>query len=274
MRFRFGSRIGASLVLAAVGCGPHLETYGPPINCPPGDSSCNVIAGGTQTGSGGADGGADAAGTTTEVTGSVVRLTAQTFDDASPATFAGAATIVAPGPGGTVSAMYGGTAGTTFDLKGVDTGQVWFEVQDGTSGGAGILSTLSVVNLPALGAITLPVIDLGTLQIIAGSLPSVAPVGVSAQASQVILLIQHGNAPFKGVSVSGGASGAAIAYDLGGSAYSDTATATGTAGIAILFNAGLSGTSTLTLTDTATMKTYQVAVQAAKGAATIVGISL
>jgi hypothetical protein len=274
MRFDLRSGIGVCLACAAAGCGSNLETYGPPTNCPPGTNCIVVSGGGSGAGAGGADGGTDGGGTSTEVTGTVIKLISETFNDAAPVTYAGVATIVAPGPAGTVTAMYGGTGGTMFDLLGVDTGQVWFEVQDGTSGGSGILSTLSVVNLPAIGGVTLPVIDQGTLTTIASSLPSIATAGVSMQASQVILIIEHSNLPYKGIAVSGGAAGAALAYDTGGSAYSDTATATGTAGVAILFNSGLSGTSTLTLTDTTTQMSYQVAVQAAKGAATIVALSL
>src|SRR5258706_11769606 len=110
MSFDLRSGIGAFSMLAALGCAPHLETYPPPIDCPVG-MNCTVISGGGAAGSGGADGGTEAGGATTEVTGSVVKLISQTFNDAAPVTFAGAATILAPGPAGTLSAMYGGSAG-------------------------------------------------------------------------------------------------------------------------------------------------------------------
>jgi hypothetical protein len=236
------------------------------------------VMGGGEGGSGGGMGsggsGAGGAAATIDQTGTVHRITSPDFQDIGAPAYAGAATIVAlPSAGGSFTAPYGGTNGTTFDLKGIPSGGTWFFVQDDTAGAAGIISTFSYANVPVLTGVTLPAIDVGVLENIASNLPSVSAVGVSPLAAQVIIFVEHAGAPYKGVSVSGGGAGAQVAYDSG-AGYSDSAAATGTFGVAILFNAGLSGSSTIALTDTSTNKTYGVEVQAAPGAATLATVEI
>ena len=74
-------------------------------------------------------------------------------------------------------------------LDGVESGNDWVLVADDSMGSAGILSTFSVQDLtPA--SVALPVLDLGTLQMIADGLPSLAMTGgVSTLASQLILKV-------------------------------------------------------------------------------------
>lgn len=261
--------------LSGMGCSPADTTYPPPPPCQ--GPHCNTNpAGGSNPGQdgggiGGSDAGTPAAG---DVTGTVHRIANGAFDDLDTL-FNSSATVVALPPGAAmISAPYGGSAGTSFKLPSVPSGLIWFFVRDETSGGAGVLSTLSLVQLPALTSIPLPVIDLGVLQNIASSLPAVSAKGVSSLAAQIILILTHGNGPYKGVAVSGGAAGAQIVYDLGPGNYTDTGTVTGAAGTVILFNSGLAGLSTLTLTDPTTMTTYHLPVQTAAGAATVMRANL
>lgn len=265
--------------LAGGACSSADRNFPPPPPCegphctvnPAGGSVPGPDGGPDGGGTGGSDAGNPSAGT---VTGTVHRITNDAFDDLG-ATFNASATILALPPGAAmISAPYGGAAGTSFSLPGVPSGRTWFLVRDETSGGAGVLSTFSLVQLPALTAIALPVVDLGVLQNIASSLPAVSAKGVSPLAAQIVLLLSHANGPYKGVALSGGAAGAQIVYDLGPGAYTDAGSVTGAAGTIILFNAGLGGLSTLTLTDLTSMTTYQVSVQAAAGAATLVRADL
>ena len=121
------------------------------------------------------------------------------------------------GPGQSLSASYSGTGGTPFDLPGVGLANepAWFLVQDASSGGSNILSTYQPVNLPVVGPLTLVVVDSGTLQNIASPIAALSATGLSSQAAQVILLLQHAGAPYQGVVVSGGQAGAVVAYDRG-----------------------------------------------------------
>jgi hypothetical protein len=93
---------------------------------------------------------------------------------------------------------------------------------------------------------------------------------VSPQAAQIVLVLTHGGAPYQGVSVSGGVGSAQVAYDIGPGSYSDTTTATSTGGTILLFNVGTTGTTTVNLTDTATMTAlHPVTVPTAAQAATL-----
>jgi hypothetical protein len=273
----------ALLLLSVAACEPELKHYPPPGECQQEDGgpSCvqNPAGGGTAAaGTGGGTttsaGGTGGAVPTGDFTGTVHRIVSPAFDDAAMVQYTGAATIVAPGANGNVSAMYGGTVGTTFTLTGAATGNVWILVQDGTNGGGGILSTFVPATLPSTGPLALPVVDLGLLQNIANNLPTVSGIGVSQLAAQVVLQLFHNNAPFKGLKVTSGANGAQIAYDTGPGLYSDSATATGSAGTVILFNAPFNGAHAITFTDTATSTTYDVTIQAGTGAATLAIVEL
>jgi len=276
-----GVALAAGLALG--GCSVNTDRYPPPAQCtgsrcdntgsPPGIKTTTGSGGGGQGGAGGA-GGSGGAAALIDQSGTVHRITSPDFQDLSTTSYAGLATIVAlPNAGGTIQAPYGGSNGTTFTLAGVPSGATWLLVQDQTSGASGIISTFSYARLPVLGAFTLPVIESGALDTVASALPTVVTKGVSPLVAQVILLVAQNGSPFEGVSVTGGSGGAQIAYDSG-AGYSDSATATGPGGAIILFNAGLSGLSTITLTDAATSKTYGVEVQAAPGTATLASVEL
>lgn len=283
MRFALNFAVVALAVgLALGGCSIDDNRYPAPQPCtgskcggnttPPSANPTTGSGGGGQGGAGGT-GGTGGAPTSIEQIGTVHLITSTDFQD-NGTSYAGAATIFAlPNAGGMYSAPYGGSNGTTFDLKNIPSGPAWLLVQDDTGGTSGIISTLSFAKLPVLSGFALPVIDLGVLTTIATGLPTVSAKGVSTLAAQVILFVQKNGVPKKGIAVTGGSAGGQIAYDSGAS-YSDSAAATSAGGTVILFNAALAGLSTITLTDQATTTTYAVDVQAAPGAATIVTVEL
>jgi hypothetical protein len=223
----------------------------------------DIGAGGGTTSSSGA-GAADAG---VDLKGSVALVSSPSFDLKTATPYQGTANIVGSGAGGVVTAPYGGSAGTKFDLPGVSPGPAWLLVQD-TSGGGAVLSTWSLVDVPSTGPVTLPLIDQGTLAQIAAATPTVKG-GLSPTAAQVIVQVTKGGAPLAGVTATGGTGSAVIVYDTGPGTYAATAAATGAGGTILLFNAQLSGASTITLKDGTSMATYQVPVHAAPGAATM-----
>jgi hypothetical protein len=268
---------GAALALLFAGCSSTAPDYpllvqtclGDGGSCPPptvtepdggplptGSSSSSSSSSGSGTGG---------AGVTLK--GGVALVSSPTFALATATPYQGTANVVGTGSQGIVTAPYGGSAGTMFDLSGLSAGTQWLLVQD-TSGGTTVLSTWSAVTLPSASAVTLPLLDAQTLTQIAATIPSLTG-GLSATAAQVVVQVTKGGAPYANVSATSGVGGAVVVYDVGAGTYSATAKATGTGGTLILFNAQLSGQSTVTLTDNASMATIQVSVHAAPGAATV-----
>jgi hypothetical protein len=263
-------------VLAVVVLGCSTQETSSSLGAPPPCTGkyCGAASGGgvMTNGSGGSSGTGASTGTGTAsaitVTGSVTRIVSEDFLGGSA--YTGAVTIEAPAPGGAlVSVMYGGAgmggAGgeMPFSLQGVAAGPDWVLVADDSQGAEGILSTFSTQDLSNLAPATLPVMDLGTLQMIADGLPSVSMAGgVSPLASQIILTVVAGGAPAAGVTLSGNPVGGTIVYDIGDGVYDDMATMTGLAGTIIVFNAALNGSATLTLSYTSptTMMTTTMSV--------------
>ena len=213
-------------------------------------------------------GGATAA---SNLIGGVDIINAPTFQDTGTA-YSGTANIVAlPPAGGTISAMFTGGSGATFDLMEVPAGESWILVQDKSGGAAGIMSTYSGPwGTPSPAQITLPALVSQLLANVSSDFQSPLIGGVSPLAAQVVLVVTRGGAPYQGVTVSGGAGSAQVAYDIGPGSYSDTTTATSTGGTIILFNVGPPGTTTVNLTDTATMTAlHPVTVPTAAQAATL-----
>jgi hypothetical protein len=177
------------------------------------------------------------------------------------------------GASGTAQALGNGTS--TFDFTGVPGSSTWMYVEDTSGGTANILSTLSPLQLPQVPGVTVPVVELDILQGVALQQANLAAVGgLNTAASQVVLMLTKGGAPYQGVQVSGGAGSADIAYDTGGCSYSDQATATGTGGTIVLLNSGLSGPTTLALTDTTTSTALSTpAFLTAHGAVTVLTVA-
>lgn len=287
MRLVMGFGVAALAAgIALTGCQVQTDLYPAPPPCE------GPLCGNSPSGGGGIvpkpDGGSGAGGTggtgsSSSSTGgnvginqigTVTRLVSPSFDDTTTQVLSAAATIFgSPNGGNSYSTPYDVATGK-FTLTNVPSGPTWFLVQDESSGAADILSTISFATLPVLGNFSLPVIDRGTMQTIALSLPTVAAQGISSLAAQVILVISHANAPYKGVKVTGGAGGAKIAYDNGAGYTDSTTAATGTRGTVILFNAGLSSPSIITVTDTATQNEYDFPVQTAPGTVTIAGFEI
>lgn len=269
------------LAVSLLGCPQdNVGNYGPP------PSGCILDTGTCGAGSPGGGGmkdagtGSDGGGTggaqgASELTGSVARMETPDFTTVSPTPLTGAANIVIqPASGPQIMVPYGGMNPTTFDAMSVPAGLSWIYVQDQSGGASGIWSTVSAVNVPQLAPIVLPVVDQQLFTSVAAGLPSVQLKGVSTQAAHIVLLLQHQGAPYKGVQLTSGSAGATVVYDIGPGTYSDQATATSTGGTILLFNAGVTGLTTISLTDPALMKTYQVALFTATGAVTIAGFDL
>lgn len=258
-------------------CMADKERYPAPPDCE--GTLCNgTTPGGNTVGGkdGGTEGGAGGAATMPiDQTGTVHLITSQSLNIGPTTSYTGAASIRALSlvDGTSSTAPYGGVSGTTFDFKGISSGSTWFLVEDTSGGAGGIISTFSFADLPVLPSISVPVIDLGVLQNIASSLPSVAGSGVSTLGAQVVLFISKAGASYAGAKITGGSGGAQIAYDFG-SGYSDSANATGPAGTVILFNAALAGKSNITITDTANMQAYNIEVQAGPNTATLAAYEL
>jgi hypothetical protein len=276
MSFSWGCARAALVVgLSGLGCSS-VSDYQAPPPCKGNHCGAGAVGGGVVPPDGGGTGGAGGSiAGASDVAGTVHRISTSTFDDVGTV-LTGAATVFALPGTAMISAPYGGSATTTFTLPSVPAGLTWFLVRDETNGGSGVLSTFSQATVPSLSALPLPALDLGVLQNIASSLPMLSGAGVSTQASQIILLLTHGNGPYKGVSVSGGSVGATVVYDLGPGNFTDTGTATGSGGMIILFNSGISGPATIALTDNTTTPATQYAlpVRSEHGAATIVRADL
>lgn len=267
-----------ALAIALVACAPDKELYPAPPGCEGDLCNSPPVTGGTigkDGGAGGDSSGTGGAPATIEQTGTVHLLASPSFRDTATSSYPGSATIhaISVAKGTSATTPYGSTTGTLFDFAAIPSGATWLLVEDTSGGAGGVLSTFSYAELPVLPSIVLPVVDKGTLDGVASSLPSVAATGVSTQAAQVILFVSKGGAPFAGAKVSGGSGNAQIAYDAG-AGYSDSATSTGPNGTAILFNASLAGKATLQVTDTATAKTWSFDVQTGPGSATLAAIEL
>ncbi len=268
---RFRTLVWATCV--ALGCSSSAPDF------PPGTDKCNPDAGYCSPLSMGGAGttittGTGGAAPTSDLMGTVHRITSASFADTGAA-YAGPANIaVYPAEGSEINVSYGGAAGTTFDAKNVAAGKAWLFVQDQTMGASSVWSTVSSVSVPQITSVTLPVVDQSLVTTLASKLSSVQAKGVSSSAAHVVLLITHAGAPYQGVQVSGGAGGAIVVYDTGTGTYSDTATATGSAGTVILFDANLSGAATITLADPAKAKSWPVSVLTGTGAFTMASFDL
>jgi hypothetical protein len=204
--------------------------------------------------------------------GAVHRITAPDFVDSGVA-FTGAATLsVYPAAGSQIDAPYGGTSGPSFDLKNVPLGNAWVAVKDESM--SGVWSTVSSLSVPQLSSVAVPVVDQMLLTTVTNALPSVKAKGLKTTLAHVVLFVQHGGMPYKGVKATAGTGGALVAYDTGPGTYSDTATATGAAGVVLLFNTSLSGIAMVTIADPALQKSWQVSLLSGAGFVTLTSADL
>jgi len=281
MRLYFAGVVLSGLGLSVLACQSDYTMYPGIEGCDTDAGHCNNAAGGgVVPGAGGSTsasstsgvGGATAA---TTLLGGVDIITAPTFQDTGTP-YSGAANIVAvPQAGGTITTMFTGGSGATFELLDMPAGNAWILVQDTSGGAAGILSTYSgPVGTPNPAQITVPVLSSQLLTNIASNLPGALIGGVSPLAAQVVLVVTHGGAPYQGLTVSGGAGSAHVVYDIGPGSYSDTTTATSTGGTIVLLNLGTLGAATISLTDTTTMAVVPVTILTAANAATLVYLGL
>ena len=290
----FSRTVGAigviGVTVGGLGCADSVPSYPTAPAC---TVNCGSIgAGGVIGGTGGAGStttttstGSSGAAGTVEMTGNVLRFASADFDSFTVPIYSGTANIVAPGPSGSLTAPYDGSGNPpTFDLVGVSPGNQWVQVLDTTNGSAGILSTWSLVPLPIptiagqVTTVSLPVLDLGTLNSIAMDQLTTSANHVEPTAAQVVLLVSQGTSntstPLAGVSVTGNTGNASVAYDIGpGGSYSDAVSATGTAGTIILFNSALSGLVAISLLD-AGSNAFAVQIQVTPGEATFVQVSI
>lgn len=194
------------------------------------------------------------------------------FSQAAP--FNGATTIhTTSTAGAAIEAPYGDMI-TFFTLADVMTGPTWFFVEDQSLGATGIYSTYSVVNVPASGSVTLPVVDRNLINSIAGMLPS--PIVIDSTRGVLILKVIRNGQPLAGVSLTTIPAGATLAYDTGVGLYSNQVQGTGPAGVIVAFNVlGPSDPELqkLQLQDI-NQQTFFVDVQLQEGAATFAGFAL
>jgi hypothetical protein len=245
--FFFVATVVGSLAAA---CGPGETDIGPRPPCATDAGTCTPTSGGAGSASGGQSGNGGAGGgqQSNDVRGMVGVLNSPNFSTISP--YAGAATIFAPSAGGTpVQAPYGDAA-QTFELADVMPGRTWFLVRDETVGATGVLSTHSVMNVPAGGEVMLPVLERSMLSAIMGMLP--APTTLQDDKAHLVLLFVRSGQPLSGISVATALPGAVMAYDEGIGLYSNQTTLTGAAGVALVLNLDASVQAelrNLTLTD-------------------------
>ncbi len=281
LKWTWGAPCALMLAVAvAVSCQPAVPDFGPPGVCNPDAGLCPMTTSGgagvgatttTTTGVGGSGG----VGPGTPVTGGVDLITEPDFIDSALVPYHAVATIAAyPATGGMTSTTFGSATGAgggsgvgaMFTFPSLPAGSTWFFVNPQSTATA--LPTLSLASLPIPGTFTLPVVDPTTMQSAANGAAGLAGNGISAAASQIVVLIQNAGVPYQGVTVTGATGGAVVAYDTGDGVYSDQATATGIAGTVILFNSGLRGRQVLTFTDM-NMMSSTVVVLAAQGAVTL-----
>lgn len=261
---------------ATAGCDTGDSNTDPRPRCPP-DSQLPCVGptgGGTNTSGGGSSSGGGQGGSsaTNDVLGDVGVLNDQGFTQVTP--YIGASTIfTTSSTGKTIEAPYGEST-MSFTLLDVKTGPTWFFVQDTTLGATGIFSTHSVVNVPANGPITLPVVDRNIIASIANSLPN--PVLVDETRSILVLKIVRNGQPLAGVSLTTPPGGSTLAYDTGVGLYSNQTLETGPAGVILVLNAdGASSAQLLDLTLTdVNQQTYFIQVRIQAGAATFAAYQL
>jgi hypothetical protein len=274
--FRAGFPLASVLALsvaATTSCDTG-ESTNPRPHCPP---DAGTICGGP-TGPGGAGSGSSGSGgqggsaATNDITGKVAVIIDAAFTQVSP--YIGAATITTTATSGApLDAPYGEMT-TSFTFPSVKTGATWFFVKDDTVGATGIFSTHSVVNVPANGPITLPVIDRNVIATIAASLP--VPVVIDGTRGVFVIKVMRNGQPLSGVSLTSPPAGATMAYDVGAGAYSNQTLQTGPAGVILAINVdgpAAAQLMDLTLTDVA-QQTYFVQIKTQAASATFAGFEL
>lgn len=231
---------------------------------------------GAASDAGAADAAAPDASAGVDVTVTVVTYGEPTFGSADA--YLGAATIDADkAGGGTVSAPYGGAAGTDVKLSGVASGPSWFYVEDSSGGQTGVFSTYSIHTLPVNGTLGLPVISRPLVSAIFTKLP--VPGVVDAVKSQVILRFKHKGVPAAGIALANVVPGATVVYDNGAGVYTTDAKATSTGGMLLLLNTNVgaaAGSQVVEVTDTAADAGagYSITVPTAAGTASFADIEL
>lgn len=227
-----------------------------------------MTGGGSSSGGGGAGG----SSATNDITGKVGVLNDVAFSQVS--SFIGASTIsTISSTGAALEAPYGDMT-TSFTLLDVMKGPTWFLVQDQTLGATGIFSTFSVVNVPANGPVTLPVVDRGVIASIAAMLPT--PVVIDGTRGVVVIKVTKNLQPLAGVSLTTALPGATLTYDTGIGLYSNQVLQTGPAGVILALNVDGPGNAQLmdlTLTDVM-KQSYFVQIKVQEGAATFAGFEL
>jgi hypothetical protein len=225
---------------------------------------------------GAADAATSDAGAGVDVVVTLVTYGEPTFGAADA--YLGAATIEADkAGGGTVSAAYGGAAGTEVTLTGVASGSSWLYVDDSSGGATGVFSTFSLHTLPANGTLGLPVISRPLLSAIFTKLP--VPGVVDATKSQIILRFKRKGVPVAGIKPAAAVAGATLVFDNGPGVYTTDATTTGTGGMLLLLNTNVGaavGSQVVDVVDTEADagKGYSFTVPTAAGTASFADIEL
>jgi hypothetical protein len=259
--------VGASLFVA---CSADKTNPGPPPPCPACMSAGALMVdpASTSTGAGGATGAGGSGqggGETVTVSGNVVTVDSLAFDSAIP--YAKPGTVYAYAYGSSAQELSQPYNGVTFSIDHVTTGENWFRVlpMDTTDN---VFPTYSVQNVGS-ASLELPVLDKQVLTTIGLD----AGLALSTLDAQIVIMVSRNGHPLKGIKAdAGGGLGAGeIVYDFGPASYSKQDDATGDRGVIVLLN--MTSTS-ITLTDTATMTTYHPVVRPDPGTATLLALEL
>jgi hypothetical protein len=222
------------------------------------DPSASSGAGGS-TGSGA---GGQGGGETVTVTGDAVRVDSLAFDNA--VAYAKPATISAFAYGASGQQISQPYNGVKFTIDGVTKGENWFFVAPmDTTDTVFPTYSLQVVDTAKL---VLPLIDTQVLTTIGLD----AGLALSTLEAQIVIFVSHGGQPLKGISATSAGAGL-ILYDFGPEAYSIQGKVTGDRGVIVLLN---QSTTSITLTDPATMTTYHPVVRPDAGTATLMALEL
>lgn len=271
---RRGFSVSSAILLSSVlwGCGSVDSDLPPKPPCPEDAAGCVTTTGGGSTSNGTGGGGVGGNASSNDISGTLGVLNEPTFSVVAP--YVGEATIMTTSDMSKPIESPYGAAMPTFKLPSVQKGLTWFFVRDETVGGTGILSTSSVLAVPAAGPVTLPVIDLTMLSTIVSTLP--APTVLDTAKAHLVMKIVRNGQPLAGATLNTPLPGAIIAYDTGAGLYSNQTKQTGPAGVVLVFNADAPSNGELRelqLTDVVG-QAYTVTIRMAAASASYAGFDL
>ncbi|MEJ7730894.1 MAG: hypothetical protein WKG00_16960 [Polyangiaceae bacterium] len=258
------------LLVGVAGCTDDPTTPG----AGPGCNSPGCIGMGQTAGNGsGGSGSGGSSGGVADIQGTVRLMADPAFVVTQSAGWEGTATLVAePDSGQPIEQTY--TGEKAFLLEDVPEGDGWLIVRD-EQGGAGVLSTVTALEVPHNDPIVAPIVDLAMLESVADTLVG-APQLEEGSGHMVVFVARDGDALAEVRVDPGSVPGAVVAYDNGDSdAYSTDLDSTGELGKILVLNASApaGGKLVLDVVDGAG-NTYPLDIRVFPNAIAIVGYTL